>query len=110
MLIESCRTWMATSWPSLFTVSMVQQRWRRLRPLRTGMIAAPMAFSCRTPMTFPPSGRIAPRPALKIVGAVGEVDHVDVAPADVAQVVAMRLLLDVADAILWYQRTVAQAE
>ena len=50
---------------------------------------------------------VALRPALQIVGAEGEIDHVDIAPADVAQVVAVRLLLDVADAILRHQGAVA---
>src|SRR6516164_6978672 len=108
MLIECCRTWIATSLPSLFTVSMVQHIRPPLRPLRIGTIAAPMAFSCRCPM--PPSLAVATRPALEIVGAERTVDHVYVAPAYVAQVVAMRLLLDVADAVLRHERAIAQAE
>src|SRR5258708_23288699 len=108
MLIESCMTWIATSWPSAFTVSMVQQRVLLLRSLKIATIAAPMAFSCRCPMS--PSHAVAPRPTFEIVGAEGEIDHIDIAPADVAQVVAMRLLLDVADAVFRHERAIAQAE
>src|SRR5438094_5665665 len=57
-----------------------------------------------------PSHAIATRPTLKIGSAEGEIDDVDIAPADVAQVVAMRLLLDVADAILGHEGPVAQAK
>src|SRR5260370_31398037 len=108
MLSESCMTWIATSWPSAFTVSMVQHRVPLLRALKIGTIAAPMAISCRWPIS--PSHAVATPPTFEIVGAEGEVDNVDIASADVAQVVAMRLLLDVADTVFRHQRTIAQAE
>src|SRR5260370_1405717 len=84
MLIESCMTWIATSWPSAFTVSMVQHRVPLLRALKIGTIAAPMAISCRWPIS--PSHAVATPPTFEIVGAEGEVDNIDIAAADVARV------------------------
>src|SRR5262249_43537307 len=49
-------------------------------------------------------------PLLEIGEHRGEVGDVDIAPRDVAQVVAVRLLLDVADAVLGNDRAIAMAE
>src|SRR5262249_12751857 len=55
-------------------------------------------------------GAVAFAPALQVVDAEGKVDHVDIAPADVAQIVAMRPFLDVTHAVLRDQRAEAVAE
>src|SRR5262245_8399058 len=57
-----------------------------------------------------PLAAVAFGPALQVVEAEGEVDHVDIAPTDVAQIVAMRAFLDVAHAIFRHQRAEAMAE
>src|SRR3954470_13315583 len=55
--------------------------------------------------------RVLLAPFLQEGEAGREVDNIDVAPAEVAQVVAVRLLLDVADAILRHDgpETIAEA-
>src|SRR4051794_18636549 len=49
-------------------------------------------------------------PFLQVDEASREVDHIDVAPAEVAQIISVRLLLDIADAILRDDRSKAVAE
>src|SRR3954468_4522834 len=63
-----------------------------------------------THRAVPPLCGVLPAPILEVRKHGGELGDIHIAAADVAQIVAVRLFLDVADAVFWNDGAVAIAE